>query len=370
MGSRLEQNSSAVRKRIEQHTFADEGGEEYSASSFGGFTDYMRRKKIKLQNRDAETRAQSASEKPQIFRGVVAHVNGYTQPSLNDLHTLVVQHGGGFLQYLDGKTMVTHIVASNLTPKKREEFKRYRIVKPAWIVDSVAAGKILPWDSYRVVDDGSKQRLLGFQDGKIVSQASTQDQRRYREQTETSWYSGQVKQKAGDLNQKQPARQEEVDRNHGAFTDLASRDPATVTSRIRSPVPLNSGGDNEVDTPVVGTEQHLVDPSQFRQDGVSVDRDTMLPPEHDDTNSHSPSHELAEGPVGKPLTAEEHNALLLADPKVWKSTVVNPGFLKQYYEESRLHHLSTWKADLKAQLQALAQEKSSSQKARMQRPKG
>ena len=118
MGSRLEANSSAVRKRIEKHKFEDEGGEEYEPSKFGGFNDYFRRKKIKLQNLDAETRASSANNPP-IFKGVVAHVNGYTQPSLNDLHKLIISYGGGFMQYLDGKTTVTHIIASNLTPKKK-----------------------------------------------------------------------------------------------------------------------------------------------------------------------------------------------------------------------------------------------------------
>ena len=52
------------------------------------------------------------------------HVNGYTQPSLNDLHHMVVSYGGGFMQYLDGKTTVTHIIASNLTPKKKVEFQQ------------------------------------------------------------------------------------------------------------------------------------------------------------------------------------------------------------------------------------------------------
>ncbi len=82
MGSRLEKNSSAVRKRIEGHTFADEEGEEYEASEFRGFGDYFRRKKIKLQNLDSEIRASSPG-KPQIFKGVVAHVSGYTQPPLH-----------------------------------------------------------------------------------------------------------------------------------------------------------------------------------------------------------------------------------------------------------------------------------------------
>ncbi|GME24340.1 DNA-repair protein UmuC-like protein [Neofusicoccum parvum] len=166
MGSRLENTSNAVRKRIENHTFDNEEGEEYEASNFGGFAEYFRRKAIKLQNLDAELRSQSV-DNPQIFRGVVAHVNGYTQPSLNDLHKLIVTHGGGYIQYLHGKTTVTHIIASSLTPKKAVEFRNYRIVKPAWVVDSVKAGKLLPWDNYRVVDEGAGQKVLGFEKGKV-----------------------------------------------------------------------------------------------------------------------------------------------------------------------------------------------------------
>src|SRR2546430_14188489 len=73
-------------------------------------------------------------------------------------------------------------------------------------------------------------------------------------------------------------------------------------------------------------------------------------------------HAGSRSPEKHQLTAEEHNARLLSDPHLAKSSSANPDFLNQYYRESRLHHLSTWKADLKAQLQARAQEKSSSQK--------
>src|SRR5438034_3432262 len=132
MGSRLESGSKAVQKRIANRkitscpefpyllrlidivdVFENEEGEEYGASNFGGFGDYFRRKKLKLQNLDAEIRS-SYPNNPPIFRGVVTYVNGYTQPSLNDIHQLVVSHGGGFLQYLDGKTAATHIIASAL----------------------------------------------------------------------------------------------------------------------------------------------------------------------------------------------------------------------------------------------------------------
>jgi DNA repair protein REV1 len=71
MGTVLDKNSSKVRKRIE----------EYTQSEFNGFNDYFRRKKIKLQNLDAQIR--SASDKPQIFKGLVIHVTGYTQPPLH-----------------------------------------------------------------------------------------------------------------------------------------------------------------------------------------------------------------------------------------------------------------------------------------------
>lgn len=81
MGTVLNKNSEKVRKRIESHTFEDEGGEEYEQSAFGGFGDYFRRKKLKLQNLDADMR--ESSDKPQLFKGIVAHVTGYTQPPLH-----------------------------------------------------------------------------------------------------------------------------------------------------------------------------------------------------------------------------------------------------------------------------------------------
>ena len=52
---------------------ADSAGEEYGESSFGGFGEYMRRKKLKLQNLDEEIR-KDINDQPQIFKGMVIHV--------------------------------------------------------------------------------------------------------------------------------------------------------------------------------------------------------------------------------------------------------------------------------------------------------
>ncbi|KAN0122275.1 DNA repair protein [Hyaloscypha variabilis] len=410
MGSRLEKGSQAVRKRIEAHSFDNEEGDEYEGSKFGGFSDYFRRKKIKLQNLDAEVRSQSAG-KPTIFRGIVAHVNGYTQPSLNDLHHLIVSHGGGFMQYLDGKTTVTHIIAANLTPKKAIEFRRYRIVKPAWIVDSVAAGKLLPWDTYRVIDEGSGQKLLGFDEGKIVGQANTQ-QRSYRDQTSTSWYTKQVKRAAEDIDDQgggQFLSTQSVSLNGlGTYItdsskgkeqlpvpigkDVDYQNPASsgsfeVTSSLEDALnnadikgipdkPTLPGGPQYASALLPHAEPTVVysleKPETLEGNLNSPDITNISDSQHllnpekrtDEPESFSPSK------IAKAMTAEEHNAILLADPHVRKSSTANPDFIKQYYSESRLHHLSTWKSELKSQFQQMAAEKSASQRQPAKRKPG
>ncbi|KAF2670907.1 DNA repair protein [Microthyrium microscopicum] len=398
MGSLAEKNSSAVKKRIQKHKFDDEGGEEYEGSEFGGFPDYFRRKKIKLQNLDAELR--ETSHKPKIFRGTVIHINGYTQPSLNDLHKLVVSHGGGFLQYLDGKTMVTHVIASNLTPKKAAEFEKYRIVKPAWIVDSVKAGRLLPWNSYRVIDAGPAQKVLGFEAGKIVNQESAR-KKGYGEQTEAGWY-------INNLNPNQTSRTS----SERKFVGVETSSPFSTDDDIfdypevdntkkshRSPsTPLTPSN-----IPALEEQRQSVKRSRYTTDQIYDDFDDLYDCSFENMEKSENNDELDEvasqiqpkeqtpvpakeipnpkrkaeqeegeaiSPKRAKLTAEQHNALLLADPQIRKSTVVNPGFLEQYYRESRLHHLSTWKSDLKSEMQAWADKKTSSQNAKQTRPPG
>lgn len=400
MGSRLEKNSSQVRKRIEAHTFEDEGGEEYEGSAFGGFNEYFRRKKIKLQNLDAQKRS-IAGDKPHIFKGIVAHVNGYTQPSLNDLHNLVVTHGGGFLQYLDGKTTVTHIIAANLTPKKAIEFRRYRIVKPAWIVDSIAAGKLLPWENYRVLDEGVGQRLIGFDQGKVVSHTNTQS-RGYRDQTNTSWYTSQVKSVADDIDDEAgaqfPSTQTLIMNGYGAASSQTPQrsmendvEPkkiapqSTPVSSTTESFELTSSLEDALDNTIADSHESRVAVKFADAANVHplyempkslihevVESATTVPTESPIRDKSQVQGFKAPSP-SKPtarMTAEEHNALLLTDPHIRKSSTANPDFLKQYYSESRLHHLSAWKADLKARMQQLAAEKTLSQRQATKRRPG
>ncbi|POS87207.1 hypothetical protein EPUL_001677, partial [Erysiphe pulchra] len=390
MGCRLEKQSGLIRKQIERHTFNDELGEEYEGSNFGGFSDYFRRKRLKLQNLDAHIRSHS-SDKPQIFRGIVIHVNGYTQPSLNDIHHIVVSHGGGFCQYLDGKTTVSHIIAANLTPKKAIEFQKYRIVKPAWIVDSVAARKILPWTAYKVLHEGPAQRLLGFEEGKISSHKN-ENIRSYNEQTESSWYTGQlrkyidnfVKESGPKCVEPKGFGRQELENNgiqvniEPQQNDFDNNFPLSegfeVTSSLEEVLDGTEGlrfHTEQVEiTDVTHVDSYIQIPSSPLHPSSDIkthqqlnSQESCLPPKkkfQPQIKTHSV--EIENNPFlkkSRELTAEEHNSLLLADPKIRKSTTANPDFISQFYAESRLHHLSAWKAELKSRLQSLATEKNS-----------
>ncbi|KAJ5924187.1 hypothetical protein N7466_008374 [Penicillium verhagenii] len=92
---------------------------------------------------------------------------------------------------------------------------------------------------------------------------------------------------------------------------------------------------------------------------TSINNDGHQPESKWNNNQMPPPRKLPVPPNAK-MSSEEYNAQLLSDPRTANTSAGNPEFLQQYYRESRLHHLSTWKAELKAQLQAATKEKAQS----------
>ncbi|KAJ7030391.1 hypothetical protein C8F04DRAFT_1222377 [Mycena alexandri] len=121
----------------------DEG--VYGPSEFGGFGQYMKRKRAKLQIQNSEIKTAADT---QIFRGISVYVNGWTSPSVQELKALLVLNGGVFEPYLDKKSLVTHIVTCTLTEAKTREFKNMKVVRPEWLTESVKAGTLLPWRDF------------------------------------------------------------------------------------------------------------------------------------------------------------------------------------------------------------------------------
>ncbi|XP_037542483.1 DNA repair protein REV1 [Nematolebias whitei] len=113
---------------------------------------YMAAKVSKLDEQfklDAPREKQKEGTCSTIFSGVAIYVNGYTEPSADELRRLMMLHGGQFhIYYMRSKT--THIIANHLPNCKIQELKGEKVIRPEWITDSIKAGRLLPYLKYQL----------------------------------------------------------------------------------------------------------------------------------------------------------------------------------------------------------------------------
>ncbi|XP_034041688.1 DNA repair protein REV1 [Thalassophryne amazonica] len=128
---------------------------------------YMAAKVSKLDKQfklDAPREKQKEGTCSSIFSGVAIFVNGYTEPSSDELRRLMMLHGGQFHMYYS-RSKTTHIIASNLPNSKIQELKGEKVVRPDWITDSIKAGHLLPYLQYQLY---VKQRGLTFTSANVL----------------------------------------------------------------------------------------------------------------------------------------------------------------------------------------------------------
>ncbi|XP_019095726.1 PREDICTED: DNA repair protein REV1-like [Camelina sativa] len=129
----------------------------FRSSPFSDFGSYMEVKNRKLQNQfeteaSASSHGVSGSEKL-IFQGVSIFVDGFTIPSHQELKGYMMKYGGRFENYFSRRS-VTHIICSNLPDSKVKNLRAFSrglpVVKPTWIVDSISANRLLGWVPYQL----------------------------------------------------------------------------------------------------------------------------------------------------------------------------------------------------------------------------
>ncbi|KAF6105909.1 REV1 DNA directed polymerase [Phyllostomus discolor] len=107
----------------------------------------------KVQKLEEQFRSDAAMQKDgtssTIFSGVAIYVNGYTDPSAEELRKLMMLHGGQYHVYYS-RSKTTHIIATNLPTAKIKELKGEKIIRPEWIVESVKAGRLLSYIPYQL----------------------------------------------------------------------------------------------------------------------------------------------------------------------------------------------------------------------------
>ncbi|KAG8907971.1 deoxycytidyl transferase, partial [Tulasnella sp. 417] len=325
----------------------------YGAANFGGFGEYMFRKRAKLQiQNDQLADEDDKTKKPQIFKGVAIYVNGFTDPPLQDLREMMTAYGGVFHAYLDRKSMVTHVIASQLTPAKILEYQRakFKVVKPEWIVKSVEAGVLQRWQDY-VLQPGAVGTVAALGQGTDFSGAGSRmaavdvDQSSIRAPQKTLTEAFASRRPSQAANSKPPTGQKRSE---------AARDPLDLTSPERrapdlpdtTPGPSKSSPQRVLrgtlggsDGPASPTRQ-VTDPQAFESDpGGSDDQEPI----------EQPSYAMYDS---NPVAAK------LMESTEWRRqhTSANPqAFTESYFQNSRLHHLSAWKSELR-QLVADARE--------------
>lgn len=141
--------------------------EEPSMHHGGSFSRYMELKNVKLREQ-FEAQALSTGALSNIFQGVCIYVNGYTNPSHQELKQLMALHGGKFENYFH-RDCVTHIICNNLPDTKLKQLRKERkpipFVRSDWIVASVAAGKLLALEDYlldQIRDIPNQQKLVAY----------------------------------------------------------------------------------------------------------------------------------------------------------------------------------------------------------------
>ncbi|CAH7685775.1 DNA polymerase IV 3 [Phakopsora pachyrhizi] len=262
----------------------------YEPIGFGEIGKYMRNKRKKLLAQDEAIRESDtqSSPRPQIFSGLVIHVNGYTSPPSSEIRNMIVLHGGTFMAFLDSKTAITNIIATSLTPKKRHEFRNYRVTNPDWIVKSVAAGRLLNWADFSLLTEQSSAHDLIVRGERTGGLAINQ-------------------RKILDL--------------------IATRSPSTF-HRVSKP-------EANLKSPLTTTLS--TDLSKLHNHSRPIKK---LPSNADDPES---------------IQDQQEGSSRLD----FKRACLDPNYVRDYFQQSRLHHLSTWKTELLQKFSILSETKTS-----------
>lgn len=324
--NKLEELNGSREEEEEEEEDADKSnfGQVGAQHQFGDFNAYFENKHRKQQLADQyfvewEKRRRRAngesSQIPPIFKNCIIFVNGNTIPSITVIHKAVVLHGGQFLHYLSNKGAATHIICDKLTPRKRIEYRNYKVVRAKWISDSVDKQQLMDWTEYRLIDDVDyDQQRLGFE--KVKSTVDT----------------GLKKVLFMDIDQK---KTDIVDTVSPLEAD-DGLEGQNVLDEILDDDMLVSGDPEEFELDLerdiehdLGTDLQLDLDSDFKHD---LDNNLELKVQNEDPSSKK----LSQFQVSRP-----RQAFAQMDAK-------HPDFLTHFFANSRLHHLSTWKADLRS----------------------
>ncbi|XP_073867176.1 DNA repair protein REV1 isoform X17 [Macaca fascicularis] len=293
----------------------------------------------KVQKLEEQFRSDAALQKDgtssTIFSGVAIYVNGYTDPSAEELRKLMMLHGGQYHVYYS-RSKTTHIIATNLPTAKIKELKGEKVIRPEWIVErNHIVKKIEAENEVKVNGMNSWNEEDENNDFSFVDLEQTSPGRKQNgiphPRGSTAIFNGHTSSSNGALKTQDclvpmvnsvasrlsPASSQEEDKAEKSSTDFRDctlqqlQQSTRNTDALRNPHRTNS---------------------------------FSLSPLHSNTKINGAHHSTVQGPSSTKSTSSV-STLSKAAPSV-PSKPSDCNFISNFYSHSRLHHISTWKCEL------------------------
>lgn len=354
----------------------------------------------KVQKLEEQFRSDAAKQKDgtasAIFSGVAIYVNGYTDPSAEELRNLMMLHGGQYHVYYS-RSKTTHIIATNLPNAKIKELKGEKVIRPEWIVESIKAGRLLSSVPYQLYTKPSTaQKSLSFTPvckpeepvpgpsdvakqltsrvNHIIKKIETENEVKANGVSSWSEDSADDGFSSEGLGQTFPGRKQNGVMHprdtavifnghaHSSNGALKTQDCLVpVDHSVASRLSLDSTQEEKRAEKSSAdfrdcTRQHLQHSTTNADTLCSPHRTSSLSPSlHSNTKINGAHHSTVQGPSSTKSTS----ALTLSKvaPSV-PSTPSDCSFISDFYSRSRLHHISTWKCELTEFVSALQRQRS------------
>ncbi|CAK7330023.1 unnamed protein product [Dovyalis caffra] len=330
----LNNSNSSNNKKSKQKTLGMAWGANSLSSSrssfrnspFSNFSSYMAEKNRKLQHQfeaEASTSSHNGSSSGNlIFQGVSIFVDGFTIPSNQELRAYMLKYGGRFENYFS-RHRVTHIICSNLPDSKIKNLRSFSgglpVVKPAWILDSIVANKLLGWVPYQLDQLANNQpKLSAFftMKGNPIPENVLTDEA--CQVNLDPFFKGGTPRDANISEVGEPMRDTEQ-------VDKLFDDP-----KLQLEEPNSSSGKS--------SEVKIEEPSSSdAEDGNSVNNNHQSSP--DQLSASVSDHCLLNQSMKESPSSES-----VGPSNQRHSTLGDPNFVENYFKSSRLHFIGTWRS--------------------------
>ncbi|XP_070799461.1 DNA repair protein REV1 isoform X2 [Pituophis catenifer annectens] len=305
---------------------------------------YMSAKVQKLENQfhsEAALQHQKDENSSSIFSGVAIFVNGFTDPSADELRRLMMLHGGQYHIYYS-RSKTTHIIATNLPNAKIKELKGEKVVRPDWIIDRNSLVKKHEGENEMKTNGVSKSKkeaeTTRFLD---LEQALSRSKQNGIHQKDVSIFNGH---------------------SHSSNSALKMQDgllhfDKSVISRLS---PVQEELKESTDFRDCST-QHLQQSNRNTELLRNVHRtmnNSSFSSLHSNIKINGAHHYNVKGPsstkstTSVPAPSKEDNSPL--------SKPSNGNFISDFYSRSRLHHISTWKCEFTEFINTLQKQNNAS----------